>query len=446
LPENGGEAIVHRRDPRQAGGATKDNRTERFTQEKIMPRFTRRTILAAAPAALAFGGPLLAPWPARAKEYGPGVTDSEIKIGNTAPYSGPLSNASPIPLSQNAYFKMINDQGGVNGRKISFISEDDGYSPPKTVEMTRKLVESDNVLFLDGSIGTPTNSAVWHYLNEKKVPQLFPGTGATKWDDPKGHPWTMGFFISYQAEGRIYAAYLLKNKPDAKIGVVYQNDDFGKDYLKGLLDGLGDKAASMIKMKVSYETTDATVDSQILALHAADVDVLVTIAIPKFGAQAIRKVAEIGWTPLHILNGIASSVGVTLKPAGLEAAKGIISDNSFKDPTDPQWKDDAGYKSWVAFMDKYYPKGDQTDQQNVYGYSIAATTVQLLKQCGDELTRENVMKQAANLHDLELPMLLPGIRINTSPTNFAAIKQAQMRRFDGERYVPFGPVLSGELG
>ncbi len=412
-----------------------------------MKRLTRRTILAAAPAALAVGGPLLSAWPARAaKQYGPGVTDSEIKIGNTSPYSGPLSNASPIPLSEGAYFKMINDQGGVNGRKINFISDDDAYSPPKTVEMTRKLVESDKVLFLSGSVGTPTNSAVWHYMNEKKVPQLFVSTGATKWDDPKGHPWTMGFFVSYQAEGRIYAAYILKEKPDAKIGVLYQNDDFGKDYLKGVLDGLGAKAASMVKMQRSYETTDVTVDSQILELHAAGCDVLVTVAIPKFGAQAIRKVAEIGWKPLHILNGIASSVGVTLKPAGLENAKGIISDNSFKDPTDPQWKDDAGYKSWVAFMDKYYPKGDQTDQQNVYGHSIAVTTVQMLKQCGNDLTRENVMKQAASLRNLELPMLLPGIAINTSPTNFAPIRQAQMRRFDGERYVPFGPVLSGVVG
>ena len=412
-----------------------------------MKRLTRRTILAAAPAALAFGGPILAAGPARAaKQYGPGVTDSEIKIGNTGPYSGPLSNASPIPISTAAYFNMINDQGGVNGRKITFISDDDGYSPPKTVEMTRKLVESDQVLFTAGQLGTPTNSAIWHYMNEKKVPQLFVSTGATKWDDPKGHPWTMGFFVSYQAEGRIYAAYILKNKPDGKIGVLYQNDDFGKDYLKGLVDGLGDKAASMIKVKDSYETTDTTVDSQIVDLKAAGCDVLVTIAIPKFGAQAIRKVAEIEWKPLHILNGIASSVGVTLKPAGLENATGIISDNSFKDPTDPQWQNDAGYKGWVSFMDKYYPNGDKTDNQNVYGQSIAATTIQMLKQCGDELTRENVMKQAAILHDLELPMLLPGIAINTSPTNFGPIKQAQMRRFDGERYVPFGPVLTGAIG
>ncbi|HEV2186479.1 MAG TPA: ABC transporter substrate-binding protein [Stellaceae bacterium] len=412
-----------------------------------MKRLTRRTILAAAPAAFALGGPLLAPRPARAaKNYGPGVTDSEIKIGNTGPYSGPLSNASPIPISMAAYFKMINDQGGVNGRKLTWTSYDDAYSPPKTVEMTRKLIEDDEVLFIAGAVGTPTNSAVWHYMNEKKVPQLFVSTGATKWDDPTGHPWTMGFFVSYQAEGRIYANYILKEKPDAKIAVLYQNDDFGKDYLKGLVDGLGDKAASMIKVKDSYETMDPTVDSQIVEMKAAGCDVLVTIAIPKFGAQAVRKVAEIQWQPLHILNGIASSVGATLKPAGLENAKGIISDNSFKDPTDPQWKDDAGYKEWVSFMDKYYASGDKTDQQNVYGHSIAATTVQMLKQCGDDLSRENVMKQAASLHNLELPMLLPGIVVNTSATNFAPIKQAQMRRFDGERYVPFGPVLTGAIG
>jgi branched-chain amino acid transport system substrate-binding protein len=403
-----------------------------------MTTLTRRTILASAPSAVAF-----AALPARAaKQYGPGVTDTEIKIGNTGPYSGPLANASPIPLSMKAYFKMINAQGGVNGRKITWISYDDGYSPPKTVEMTRKLVEEDQVFLLSGSVGTPTNTAVWHYLNEQKVPQLFPATGATKWDDPKGHPWTMAFFISYQAEGHIYAAYILKNRPDAKIAVLYQDDDFGKDYLKGLVDGLGAKA-SMIKAKASYETTDPTVDSQIIQLQASGCDVLVTVAIPKFGSLAIRKMAEIEWKPLHILNGIASSVGATLKPAGLENAKGIISDSSFKDPTDPQWRDDAGYKQWVAFMDKYYPDGDKTDNQAVYGYSMGHTTVQVLKQCGDDLTRENVMKQAANMRNFELPMLLPGIAINTSPTDFQMIKQAQMRRFNGERYVPFGPILSG---
>ncbi len=407
-----------------------------------MTHLTRRTILAAAPGALAFAVPSAR----AAKKYGPGVTDTEIKIGNTSPYSGPLSNASPIPLSAEAYFKMVNAQGGVNGRKITWISYDDAYSPPKTVEMARKLVEDDGVLFIAGPVGTPTNSAIWHYMNEKKVPQLFPATGASKWDDPKGHPWTMGFFISYRAEGRIYAAYILKHKPDAKVGVLYQNDDFGKDYMQGVIDGLGDKAASMIKLKVSYETTDATVDSQILQLQAAGCDVLVTVAIPKYGAQAVRKVAELGWKPLHILNGVASSVGATLKPAGFENAKGIISDNSFKDPTDPEWQNDAGYKQWLAFMDKYYPNGDKTDNQTVYGYSIAQTTVQMLKQCGDNLTRENVMKQAASLRHLALPMLLPGIEINTSATNFAPIRQAQMRRFDGERYVPFGPILSDAIG
>jgi branched-chain amino acid transport system substrate-binding protein len=404
-----------------------------------MTAITRRTILTAAPGALA-----LAAGAARAaKRYGPGVTDTEIKIGNTGPYSGPLANASPFPLSEKAYFDMINAQGGINGRKIKWISYDDGYSPPKTVEMTRRLVEEDHVLLLSGSIGTPTNTAVWHYLNEKHVPQLFPGTGASKWNDPKGHPWTMGFFIAYAAEGRIYAAYILKNKPDAKIGVLYQNDDFGKDYLRGVVDGLGAKAATMVKAKASYENTDATVDTQIAQLQAAGCDVIITIAIPKFGALAIKKIAEIDWHPLHILNGIASSVGATLKPAGLEHAKGLISDTSFKDSTDPQWVNDAGYKQWLAFMNKYYPTGDKTDNQTVYGYSIGEVTARILKACGDDLTRENVMRQAANFQKLQLPMVLPGITLNSSPSDFQLIKQAQMRRFNGERYVPFGPVLSG---
>jgi ABC-type branched-subunit amino acid transport system substrate-binding protein len=412
-----------------------------------MQRLTRRTVLAVAPITLALGGQLAAARPARAaNKYGPGVTDSEIKIGNTGPYSGPLSNASPLPISMAAYFKMINEQGGVNGRKITFISYDDGYSPPKTVEMTRKLVESDEVFFLAGSVGTPTNSAIWHYMNQEKVPQLFPATGATKWNDPKGHPWTMGFFVSYRGEGRIYASYILKNKADGKIGVLYQNDDFGKDYLNGLLEGLGSKAASLVKVKAPYETTDPTVDSQIIEMKSAGCDVFLLIAIPKFEAQAIRKVAEIGWKPLFITNGIAASVGAAFKPAGLENCKDIITDNSFKDPTDPEWKDDAGYKEWAAFMDKYYPDGDKSDNAAVYGPSIAATTVQVLKQCGDELTRENVMRHAANLHNFLLPMLQPGITINTSPTEFVAITQVRMERFDGQRFQTFGPVLSGEIG
>jgi ABC-type branched-subunit amino acid transport system substrate-binding protein len=407
---------------------------------------TRRRILLAAPAALAFGGQLLRARPARAaKNYGPGVTDDEIKIGNTGPYSGPASSYSAVPKSQVAYWKMINDQGGINGRKINFISYDDGYTPPKTVEMVRKLVEQDNVLFVASPLGTPTNSAIWHYMNQKQVPQLFVATGATKWDDPKGHPWTIGWQPNYQSEGRIYAAYLLKEKPDGKVGVLYQNDDFGKDYLKGVIDGLGSKA-SMIAVKASYETTDPTIDSQIVDMKAAGCDVLVNTAIPKFAAQAIKKAAEIDWKPLHILSSVGNSVGATLKPAGPENAKGIISDFYIKDPTDPKWTEDAGYKSWVSFMDKYYPDGDKTDAGAVVGPSLAATAAEVLKQCGDDLTRENVMKQAANLHDFTVPMLLPGININTNATDFAPLKQVQMARFDGERWQLFGPLLTGAVG
>jgi branched-chain amino acid transport system substrate-binding protein len=412
-----------------------------------MKRLTRRTLLAAAPATLVFGGLLsTARVASAAKDYGPGVTDTEIKIGNTGPYSGPASSYSTIPKSMAAYYRMVNDLGGVNGRKINFISYDDGYTPPKTVEMTRKLVEQDNVLLLAGSLGTPTNSAVWHYLNQRKVPQLFVSTGATKWDDPKGHPWTIGWQPNYQSEGRVYAAYILKQKPDGKVGVLYQDDDFGKDYLKGVTDGLGAKAASMIVVKASYETTDPTVDSQIIGMKAAGVDVFVNTAIPKFAAQAIRKAAEIEWKPLHILSSVASSIPGTLKPAGLEISKGIVSDFYLKGPSDPEWQDDAGYKWWVGFMDKYYPGGDKTDGFNVYGPSNAATVVQVLKQCGDELTRENVMKQAANLRNFALPMLLPGITINTSPTDFAPVKQIQMARFDGQGWHLFGPLLTGAIG
>jgi branched-chain amino acid transport system substrate-binding protein len=412
----------------------------------MMKQLTRRTILAAAPA-LAFGGPLLGARPARAaKQYGPGVTDTEIKIGNTGPYSGPASSYSTIPKCMAAYYNMVNATGGVNGRKINFISYDDGYTPPKTVEMTRKLVEQDNVLLIASALGTPTNSAIWHYMNERKVPQLFVSTGATKWDDPKGHPWTIGWQPNYQSEGRIYAAYILKQKPDGTIGVLYQDDDFGKDYLKGIIDGLGAKAASMVKVKASYETTDPTVDSQIIGMKAAGVDVFVNTAIPKFAAQAIKKAAEIEWKPLHILSSIGSSVAATLKPAGLENSKGIVSDFYLKDPTDPEWQNDVGFRWWVGFMDKYYPSGDKSDAGNVYAPSVCATAVQVLKQCGDELTRENVMKQAANLHDFTVPMLLPGITINTSPTDFAPVKQVQMGRFDGQRWQLFGPLLTGAIG
>jgi ABC-type branched-subunit amino acid transport system substrate-binding protein len=406
-----------------------------------MKRITRRSILAAAPSVL-----VLTALSARAgKQYGPGVTDTEIKIGNTGPYSGPASSYGTIPKSMTAYYKMVNDQGGVNGRKINFISYDDAYSPPKTVEQVRRLVEQDGVLLIASPLGTPTNSAIWHYMNQKKVPQLFVATGATKWDDPKHYPWTIGWQPNYQSEGRVYAAYITEHKPDGKIGVLYQNDDFGKDYLKGLKDGLGEKAKSMIVVEAAYETTDPTVDSQIISMKAADADVFVNTGIPKFAAQAIRKAAEIEWKPLHILSSIGSSVAATLKPAGLENAKDLVTDFYLKDPTDPQWQDDLGYKDWLAFMDKYYPEGDKSDSGNVYGPSVSRTVVQVLTQCGDELTRENVMKQAANLHDFTVPMLLPGIKINTSPADFAPVKQIQMARFDGERWRLFGPLISGAV-
>ncbi|MBV9154313.1 MAG: ABC transporter substrate-binding protein [Alphaproteobacteria bacterium] len=405
-----------------------------------MNRLTRRTILAAAPSALAF-----AALPAHgAKQYGPGVTDTEIKIGNTCFYTGPASSYGTIGKAMTAYYKMVNDQGGVNGRKINFISYDDAYSPPKTVEQTRRLVEQDQVLLDAGPLGTPTNSAIWHYMNEKKVPQLFVSTGATKWDDPKGHPWTIGWQPNYQSEGRIYATFIMKEKPNGKIGVLYQNDDFGKDYLKGLKDGLGDKK-SLVVIEASYETLDATVESQVVGMKAAGCEVFVNTAIPKFAAQAIRKAVEIEWKPLHVLSSIGNSVAATLKPAGLENAKGLVSDFYLKDPTDPRWKDDEGFKWWVSFMDKYYPDGDKSDAGNVYGPSNAATIVQVLKQCGDELTRENIMKQAANLHDFTVPMLLPGIKINTSPSDFAPVKQVQMGRFDGAKWELFGELLTGAV-
>jgi ABC-type branched-subunit amino acid transport system substrate-binding protein len=406
-----------------------------------MKKITRRSILTAAPAAITFIA-----LPARAeKQYGPGVTDTEIKIGNTVPYSGPASSYGTIGKAEAAYFRMLNDQGGVNGRKINFISYDDAYSPPKTVEQVRKLVEEDGVLLMLAPLGTPTNSAIQRYLNQKKVPQLFVATGATKWNDPKHFPWTMGWQPNYQSEGHVYAAYIIEHQPSGKIGVLYQNDDFGKDYLRGLRDGLGEKAKSMLVVEAPYETTDPTVDSQIISMKSAGADVFVNTGIPKFAAQAIRKTAEIDWKPLHILSSVGNSVGAALKPAGLENAKDIVSDFYIKDPTDPQWKNDPGYQQWAAFMDKYYPEGDKTDAGNVVGPSFCQTLVQVLKQCGDNLTRENIMKEAANLHDFTVPMLLPGIKINTSPTDFAPIKQIQMARFDGERWKLFGPVLSGEI-
>jgi len=378
-----------------------------------------------------------------AGQYGPGASDTEIKLGNTMPYSGPASSYGAIGKAEAAYFAMINEQGGVNGRKINFISRDDGYSPPKTVEQVRQLVEQDQVLATFNILGTPPNTAVQGYLTDNKVPQLFVATGANKWNDPKNHPWTMGWQPSYQIEARIYARYILKNFPDAKIALLYQNDDFGKDYLIGLREGLGDKADKMLIATKTYETTDATVDSQIVALQGSGADVMVTAAIPKFAAQAIRKIYDIGWKPTHFLTNVAISVKQVMQPAGPEKGVGIISAGYLKEPTDPQWQGTPEYKEWLAWMQKYNPSGSITDANNGYGYSAAQTMIQVLKQCGDDLTRENVMKQAASIHDLKLPMLLPGIIVSTGATDFAPIKQMQLEKWDGTTWKLFGDVISG---
>jgi ABC-type branched-subunit amino acid transport system substrate-binding protein len=371
----------------------------------------------------------------------PGVTATEIKIGHTNPYSGGASAYGTIGKAIAAYFKKVNDEGGVNGRKINFISYDDGYSPPKTVEMARKLVESDQVLLLFNTLGTPPNSAIHKYMNEEKVPHLFVATGATKWGDPKNFPWTMGWQPNYQVEGKIYAQYILKNIPNAKVGILYQNDDYGKDYLKGFKDGLGETAKKLIVMEQSYEATDATIDSQIVNLKNSGANVFFNITIPKFATQAIKKSHDIGWKPTHFLNNVSSSVSAVLKVAGIEASKGLITVLYTKDPTDPQWKNDQGFKDWLAWMKKYYPEGNVEDGFNVYGYSVAQTMVQVLKQCGNDLSRANVMKQAASLKDFSLPMLLPGIKINTGPNDFYPIEQEQLAKFDGERWALFGEIF-----
>ena len=380
------------------------------------------------------------------KKYDTGATDTEIKIGNIMPYSGPASAYGVIGRTEAAYFKKINDAGGINGRKINFISYDDAYSPPKAVEQARKLVESDEVLFIFNSLGTPSNSAIQKYMNSKKVPQLFVATGATKWNDPKDFPWTMGWQPNYQSETQIYAKYLLKNKPDAKIAVLYQNDDYGKDYLKGLKDGLGQKAASMIVAEESFETSEPTIDSHIVKLKASNADVFVDIGTPKFAAQAIKKVAEIGWKPLHFLNNVSASVGSVIKPAGFENAQEIVSAAYLKDASDKQWDNDPGMKEFYAFMAKDFPEGDKLDGSTVVGYGVAQTLVQVLKQCGDNLTRENVMKQAASLRDFRTEVLLPGIKINTGPNDFAPINQLQLMRFKGEKWDLFGDVISADVG
>ncbi len=379
------------------------------------------------------------------KKYDIGATDTEIKIGNIMPYSGPASAYGVIGMTEAAYFRKINTEGGINGRKITFISYDDGYSPPKAVEQARKLVEDDEVLLIFQSLGTANNTAIQKYMNAKKVPQLFIATGNAKWNDPKNFPWTMGWQPNFQNEARIYAKYILKEKPGAKIAVLYQNDDYGKDYLKGLKDGLGDKAASMIIAEDTYEATEPTIDSHIIKMKSLNADVFVDITTPKFAAQAIRKAAEIGWKPLHFLNNISASVGAVIKPAGFDAAQGIISSTYLKDPNDPQWKNDPGMTAWNKFLDKYYPDANRTDAAVMYGYLVAQTLVHVLNACGDNLTRENVMKQAAGIRDLELDGLLPGIKINTSATNFAPISQLQLARFKGDSWERFGNIISGDV-
>jgi branched-chain amino acid transport system substrate-binding protein len=378
------------------------------------------------------------------KKYDTGASDTEIRIGNIMPYSGPASAYGTIGKSIEAYFKKVNAEGGINGRKVTFISYDDGYAPPKTVEQARRLVENDDVLLILNSLGTAHNTAIQKYMNAKKVPQLFVATGATKFGDPKNFPWTMGWQPNYQSEGRIFAQYILKNHPNGKIGILFQNDDYGKDYVKGLKDGLANKV--MIVAELPYEPSDPTVDSQMVSLKASGADIFFNVTTPKFAAQSIKKAAEIGWKPVHLLNSVSASVGAVMKPAGLENGKDVLTALYGKDPTDPVWKDDPGMKEWVAFMDKYYPDGDKSSSFPVYGYSIARTMVQVLQQCGDDLTRANVMKQAASLKDYETGMALPGIKINTSPTDFYPIEQMQMGRFNGESFVPFGPILDGEIG
>jgi branched-chain amino acid transport system substrate-binding protein len=380
------------------------------------------------------------------KKYDIGATDTEIKIGNIMPYSGPASAYGVIGKTEQAYFNKINAEGGINGRKINFISYDDGYSPPKTVEQARKLVESDEVLFIFNSLGTPPNSAIQKYMNSKKVPQLFVATGATKWNDPSEYPWTMGWQPNYQSESRIYAKYILKNLPNAKIAILFQNDDYGKDYVKGLKDGLGAKAASMIVAEDSYETTEPTIDSHIVTLKASGADVFFNVTTPKFAAQAIKKIAEVGWHPLHLLNNVSASIGSVIKPAGFENAQGIISSNYLKDTSDPQWKDDAGMKAFDEFLAKYFPEGNRVDSSVMYGYTVAQGLVYVLKNCGDDLTRANLMKQAASIKELKLGGLLPGVEVDTSATDFAPISQLQLMKFKGEKWDLFGDIISGDVG
>ncbi|MCU0869504.1 MAG: ABC transporter substrate-binding protein [Burkholderiales bacterium] len=400
-----------------------------------MNRFIRSTLVAVTA--------LVATGAVAAGKYSPGASDTEIRVGQTMPYSGPASAYAAIGKAQAAYFQMINEQGGVNGRKITFLSLDDGYSPPKAVEQTRKLVEQDEVLLLFNSLGTANNTATQKYLNAKKVPQLFVATGASKFGDPKNFPWTMGWQPNYVAEARVFAQWVLKTRPDAKIAVISQNDDFGKDYLRGIKEVLGDKAAKMIVLETTYEVTDPTVDSQVVQAKSSGADVLMNIATPKFAAQIIRKAADIGWKPVQLMTDVSASVGAVLTPAGLDKAKDLISASYLKDPTDARFKDDPAMKAYYAFLKKYMPGADPKDSFNAYGYNSAANLIHVLKTCGDDLTRENVMKVASTMKDVELPLLMPGIKVNTSPTDYYPIAEVVLIRFDGQQWQPFGDVMSG---
>jgi branched-chain amino acid transport system substrate-binding protein len=395
----------------------------------------RASLIAAAALALPFRSALAQ------KKYGPGVTDTEIKLGQTMPYSGPASAYGTIGKAEVAYFKMINDAGGINGRKVNLISVDDGYSPPRAVEQVRKLVEQDEVLALYQTLGTPSNSAIHKYVNAKKVPHLLLATGATKWADPKNYPWTLGFNLSYQAEGQIYARYLLKTKPNAKVAILYQNDDYGKDVLKGVKDGLGAAGQKLIVAEATYEVTDPTVDSQILTLQGSGADTFINITTPKFGAQAVRKAWDSGWKPLQIINNVSASVGSVLTPAGLDKSVGLLTLQYYKDPNDPQWKDDPSMLEWRAFMGRYYRDGDPKDASNLYAYITAQVMAHILKACGNDLTRENVMKQATNIKNLKNPLLLPGMTMNTSPDDYFLIQQGQLARFTGTQWAGFGEVI-----
>ena len=401
----------------------------------------RRTLLAAAGPFAATLGVMGGVGPARAET--PGITATEIKIGQTQAYSGPASAYGAIGRGLVAYFKRVNDQGGIAGRKINFISVDDGYLPPKTVEQTRRLVEQEGVAFLFNSLGTPPNSAVQRYLNQKKVPQLFVATGADKWANPKEFPWTIGWQPSYRTEAQIYAKYILSQKPEGKIAVLYQNDDFGKDYVLGLRDGLGDKYDRMVVKAISYEVTDPTIDSQAVTMQGAGADVLVTAATPKFAAQVIRKIYDLNWKPLHLLTDVSLSVAAVINPAGPERAVGLIAAAYLKDAGDPSWKDDPGMNEWRAFMREYMPESDLADSNYPFSYGVGGTLIQVLKQCGDDFSRENVLKQATNLQELRLPTLLPGITVSTSPTNYHPIRQMQLQRWNGTRWELFGSVIDG---